>query len=115
MRLMCWKQNEGPTDAEFKRGDIFQVHPNTWTPGTEETRVWLVVEVPNYGGDLNELVAGDFTVGSSPEEVVPLHLRKYYIDFDAVLNAGEKDKWLDPKTQAPIITGRFTLDHILRR
>ena len=113
MRLTVWKINEGPTDGEFKAGDIFGVHDNTYVPGSSMTK-WLCVEVEEYGGSRDELMASDYAVGATPDENVVLNVRKYYLDFSK-LNTGEQDKWLNPATLSPVIIGRFTLDDIKRR
>ncbi|HTG44145.1 MAG TPA: hypothetical protein VK633_06400, partial [Verrucomicrobiae bacterium] len=68
MKLMVWKEDEGPTDLEFKQGDIFQAHDDTWEPGSEETLKWLVVQMEDYGGNVAELTAKEFTVGKNPND-----------------------------------------------
>ena len=50
MRLAVWTRNEGITDQEFKDGDIFRVEPDSWIPGGMETKRWLVVQTPDFGG-----------------------------------------------------------------
>lgn len=114
MRMMVWKTDEGPTDLEFKAGDIFSVHPDSWGPGNEETLKWLVVQMPDYGGPWDELVASDYTVGPTPEENVLLHMRKYYLPLER-LTPGQQDKLLNPATRAPIVSDVFGIDDILRR
>lgn len=114
MKLMVWKQNEGPTDEEFKQGDIFQVKPDTWTPGTEEDLKWLIVQMPNFGGSWSELTASEFTVGESTQENVLLRMRKYYLSFD-VLTPSQRSKLLDPTVHTPMVTNVWGLNDILRR
>lgn len=79
MRLMIWVGEEGPTDLDLKDGDIWLVQPNSWIPGSMETKKWLVVEMEEYGGDQSELIQPEYAVGS-PDPVIR-RARKYYVPY----------------------------------
>lgn len=115
MRLMIWVGDEGPTDLDLKDGDIWNVYPNTWTPGSEELSRWLIAEMEEYGGDQTELTRPEYTQGPSPEEPVIRHMRKYYVPYWTKLTPTQLQTVRSKTTQTPVVTGVFTLDDIVRK
>lgn len=115
MRVMIYVGNEGPTDLDFKDGDIFAVYPNSWEPGAEELKRFFVVEMSEYGGDQQELVSTEYALGPSPDQPQICHMRKYYIDYPTKLTAAELESVRDRETSVPVMSGRFILDDINRK
>ena len=115
MRLMIWVGDEGPTDLDLKDGDIWEVKDNAWVPGALELKKWLVVEVPEYGGDKTELVQPEYTTGPSPSEPVQRHARKYFVAYWEKLVPEEVAAVRDPEVSVPIMAGRFGLFDIGRK
>lgn len=113
MRLMIWIGDEGPTDLDLRDGDIWAVRDNAWVPGALELKKWLVVEVPEYGGDQAELVAPEYAVGA-PDPVVR-HARKYQVRYWEKLIPEEIAAARDPEVSVPIMAGRFDLFDITRK
>lgn len=114
MFLTVWTKDEGITDQEFKDGDIFQVHDDDWTPGAREIERWLVVQVPNYGGDWSELTASEYGVGPGNEGVVR-RMRKYRLAYAPKLDPEELAAARDRDLPVQPITGRFDLTDIVRK
>lgn len=114
MKLMLWTRDEGFTDGEFRDGDIFQVHPDTWEPGAKEKQRWLVVHVPDFAGDWNELVKSEYTVGAGAEPVMR-RMRAYRVDYASKLDPEELAAAKDPTVTVEPIVGRFSLSDIARK
>lgn len=115
MKIMVWIGNEGPTDQDMKDGDVWAVYPDTWTPGIEETKKWLVVQTEDYNGDVLELVRSEYGQGPSPDEPQIVHMRKYYIDYATKLTPEELLLVRDKNADFPVCVGRFILDDIHRK
>lgn len=113
MRLMIWVGDEGPTDLDLKDGDIWAVQPNSWTPGTEESKKWLIVEMSEYGGDQSELVQPEYMVGSP--EPVQRHARKYYVPYWLKLTPDELAVVRDKTQSFAVLAGRFDIWDITRK
>lgn len=113
MRLMIYIGDEGPTDLDFKDGDIWEVKDNAWAPGTLELKRWLIVEMPEYGGDQSELTQPEYAVGSP--DPVQRHARKYQVKYWEKLIPEEIAAARDPEVSVPIMTGRFGLFDIVRK
>lgn len=101
MRIMIWVGDEGPTDLDLRDGDIWQVHPDTWVPGTMETKKWLVVQTDDYGGDWAELVEPEFSVGQ-PNPVIR-HARKYFVPYWLRLTPEELALVRDKTADFPVV------------
>ena len=114
MILSVWVRNEGITDGEFKDGDIFQAHPDTFVPEGNVLKRWLCVQTPDYGGSFDELVAPEYGVGPGNEAVIR-RMRKYRLDYAPKLTPDELTAARDPNVSVPLITGRFTLNDIVRK
>lgn len=115
MRLMLWVGDEGPTDLDLKDGDIWRVYPNTWEPGGMELKRWLIVELPEYGGQQTELVASEYAVGSSLDTPQLRLMRKYFIPYWQKLTPEELAAARDREVSVPVITDKFTLLDICRK
>lgn len=114
MRLMIYLGDEGPTDLDFKDGDVWAVQPNSWTPGALEAKKWLIIEMEEYGGEQTELVQPEYSVGVP--EPVQRHARKYYVPYWIKAgDPGELAMWRDKDATKPIITGRFNVFDIVRK
>ena len=115
MRLKIWIGDEGPTDLDLKDGDIFDVHPNSWVPGTQELIKYLNIELPEYGGDQSELKSTEWAVGS-PDPVIR-HARKYFVPYWLTLTPEELAIVRNKDTGSfPVVTGtRFSLWDITRK
>lgn len=116
MRLMIWLGDEGPTDYDLRDGDVWQVKPDSWTPSTLETQKWLIVQVPEYGGDQSELTEPEFGAGIQPNGMpVIRHARKYYVAYWRMLIPEEIAAVRDPAVAVPVMVGRFDLFDITRK
>lgn len=113
MRLMIWVGDEGPTDLDLKDGDVWQVHPNAWTPGSEELKKWLTVEMDEYGGDQSELVTAEYAVGSP--DPVQRHARKYYIPYWEKLTPDELAVVRNKTLSFDVLADRFGIWDITRK
>lgn len=114
MKLMIWTRDEGFTDGEFRDGDIFQVWPDTWEPGAKEKQRFLVIQVPDFAGDWNELVASEYGVGAGSEPEIR-RMRKYRVDYAAKLDPEEVAAAKDALQTVEPIMGRFALSDIARK
>lgn len=114
MKLSIWTRDEGFTDGEFRDGDIFQVHPDEWEPGAKEKQRFLVIGMPDFAGDLSELVASEYGVGAGAEPEIR-RMRKYRIDYAARLDPEELAAAKDPQQTVEPILGRFALSDIARK
>jgi hypothetical protein len=116
MRLMIWVGDEGPTDYDFKDGDVWNVQPNSWTPSTTELKKWLIAELPEYGGTQSELVEPEYGNGLQPNGMpVQRHARKYTVRYWEKLIPEELAAVRDPAVEVPVMTGRFGLFDIERK
>lgn len=117
MRLMIWVGDEGPTDLDLKDGDIWGVRSDTWVPGTMELKKWLILQLPEYGGDQDELTAAEYTVGASPDSPVVRHARKYCVRYWEELTPDELAIVRDPNQSFAILNDpdRFDLWDIVRK
>lgn len=113
MRLMIWVGDEGPTDLDLKDGDIWAVQPNSWTPGSEELKKWLIVEMDEYGGDQSELVQAEYSVVLPPP--VLRHARKYYIPYWLKLTPDELTTVRNKTLPFAVLAGRFDVWDIARK
>lgn len=114
MKLMLWTKDEGFTDGEFRDGDIFQVWPDEWEPGNKEKQRFLIVQMPDFAGDQNELIASEYGVGPGAEPEVR-RMRKYRIDYAAKLDPEELAAAKDQTVAVEPVVGRFTLADIARK
>lgn len=115
MRLMLWVGDEGPTDLDLKDGDIWNVYPDSWQPGNEELKRFLVVQTSEYGGQQAELTEPEYAVGPSPEQPVTRHMRKYFMPYWEKLTPNELAVVRDREQSFPVVTGKFTLQDIIRK
>lgn len=113
MRLMIWVGDEGPTDLDLKDGDIWAVYPNSWTPGSEESKKWLVIETEDYGGDQSELIAPEYTVGG--DGPVQRHARKYHVRYWEKLTPQELATVRDKTQSFAVLPNRFNIWDIARK
>lgn len=113
MRLMIWVGDEGPTDLDLKDGDIWGVFPNTWTPGTEELKKWLIVEMAEYGGNQSELTQPEYSVVLPPP--VQRHARKYYVAYWEKMTPEELVIIRDREQSFAILPDRFDIWDITRK
>jgi hypothetical protein len=114
MKLMLWTKDEGFTDGEFRDGDIFQVYSDEWEPGAKEKQRFLIVQMPDFAGDMGELVASEYTTGPGEEPIVR-RMRKYRIDYAAKLDPEELAAAKDTLATVETIVGRFALSDIARK
>ena len=114
MQLMLWVRDEGFTDGDFRDGDIFQVWDDAWIPGNLEKARFLVIQVPNYGGDQNELVASEYAPGPGADPVIR-RMRKYRVDYAPKLDTETLAAVKDIESMVEPITGVFTLADISRK
>lgn len=115
MQLMLWTRDEGNLDDQFRDGDIFQVHDDTWIPGTKELQRFLIVQMPDHPGSWDELVASEYSPGAGGDPVIR-RMRKYRVPYALVLDSDELAAARDRDVSVdPIGGGRFTLDHIVRK
>ena len=115
MRLLIWTRDQGPLDTHFKDGDIFQVHPDDWEPGAKEIQRWLCVEIPDDPTlDPDELQSAEYATGPGGEPVVR-RMRKYRFDYAPMLTPDELAAARDPMAEVPVIQGRYTKAHIVRK
>lgn len=116
MRLMIYVGDEGPTDYDFKDGDVWGVQPNSWTPSVLETQKWLIVEMEEYGGTQSELIEPEYGNGLQPNGMpVQRHARKYAVRYWEKLIPSEIVAVRDPETVVPVMPGRFGLFDIVRK
>lgn len=116
MRLMIYVGDEGPTDLDFKDGDVFAVQPDSWVPGNEEAKKWLNIQVPDYGGQRSELVESEYANGPSSNGPSPVrHMRKYFVPYWAILTQAEIAAVRDKTTPKAVIVDRFDLTDIVRK
>ena len=115
MRIMIWIGDEGPTDLDLKDGDLWAIYSNSWEPGAEELKRWLIVQIEEYGGDQSELTKPEYAVGASIEEPVVRCMRKYWIDYAAKLTPKETADVRNKEIAVPVLTGRFGLADIIRK
>jgi hypothetical protein len=116
MRLMIWVGDEGPTDYDLRDGDVWNVFPNSWVPSELETKKWLVVEMPEYGGTQTELVEPEYAPGTQPNGMpVQRHARKYFVPYWEKLVPEEIAAVRDPAVVVPVMAGRFGLFDISRK
>lgn len=108
MRLQIHIGDEGPTDLDLKDGDIEFLHPNSWTPGTEELKKWLIVELPEYGGTQSELTEPEWAVGS-PDAVIR-RARKYYVPYWLLLTQDDIATVRDPLQSFAVFTDTDKID-----
>jgi hypothetical protein len=113
MRLMLWARDEGFTDGEFRDGDIFQVHPDSWEPGTKELQRFLVVQMPDFAGDNEELMKSEYAVGAGGEPVLR-RMRAYRVDYATKLDPETLAAARDPQQSVPVQT-QFALSDIARK
>ena len=113
MRLMIWTGDEGPTDLDLKDGDVWEVKPDSWVPGTQEAKKWLNVQMAEYGGDQSELVQPEYAVGS-PDPVIR-HARKYYIPYWLKLTPEELALARDKNATKDVMLDRFDVWDITRK
>lgn len=113
MRLMIWLGEEGPTDLDFKDGDVWAVRDNAWVPGTQEAKKWLIIEVEEYGGDQSELVEPEYAVGQ-PDPVIR-HARKYFVPYWLKYDGAELAVIRDKTATKAIVTGLFDIWDIARK
>lgn len=115
MRLQLYAGTEGFKDTDLRDGDIFAVHPNTWTPGAQEAKRFLVVEVEDFDEETaRELVKSDYAPGDGDEPVIRRQ-RAYRIDYAPKLTPEELAAARDKEVASPVITGRFSLADIARK
>lgn len=114
MKLMLWTRDEGFTDGEFRDGDIFQVQPDEWEPGAKEKQRFLIVQVPDFAGDWEELVKSEYTTGPGAEPVVR-RMRAYRVDWRSKMDPDEIAAAVDPQQTVEPIAGRFVLADIARK
>lgn len=115
MRLMIWVGDEGPTDNDLKDGDIFSVHADSWVPGTEELKKFLVIQTSEYQGTQDELVEPQYATGPSADEPDIRYMRKYRVDYWKRLTADELVAVRDPNVSVPVMVDRFSLGDIVRK
>lgn len=113
MRLMIWLGEEGPTDLDFKDGDVWEVKDNAWVPGLQETKKWLILEMAEYGGDQSELIQPEYAVGA-PDPVIR-HARKYYVAYWEKMDQEELAVVRDKTQVKAIDVGRFDIWDIKRK
>jgi hypothetical protein len=114
MKLLVWTRDEGVLDGDFRDGDIFQVHPDEWEPGTKETQRWLVVQMADEGLSHDELMASEYATGPGNDPVVR-RMRKYRLDYAPKLSPEELEAAKDRSADVPPIAGRFTVRDIVRK
>lgn len=114
MKLMLWVKDEGFTDGEFRDGDIFQVHDDAWEPGAKDKQRFLVVQMPDFAGNPDELIASEYGVGAGAEPEIR-RMRKYRVDYAAKLDPEELVAAKDQTVTVETIVGRFTLSDIARK
>jgi hypothetical protein len=115
MLLMLYAHDEGPTDIDHKRGDIFAVFPDDHVPGTEEVKKWVFAKVSDYGGDWNELVQPEYAATSTPQRPVYRHMRKYGVAWWEKMSGDEIGAYDDTSTAKPVVEGRYDLADIKRK
>lgn len=116
MRLMIYVGDEGPTDLDFKDGDVWAVKPDSWVPGTQEALKWLNIQVAEYGGSQLELVEPEYANGPSSNGPNPVrHMRKYFVPYWAVLTQAEIAAVRDKTQPKDVFVGRFDLTDIVRK
>lgn len=116
MRLMLWVGDEGPTDYDFKDGDVWAVKPDSWVPSELETKKWLVVQVPEYGGQQDELTEPEYGAGTQPNGMpVQRHARKYCVRYWEHLTPQELAAARDKEVAVPVMPDRFGLFDIVRK
>ena len=113
MRLMLWARDEGFTDGEFRDGDIFQVQPDAWEPGTKELQRFLIVQMPDFAGNWEELMKSEYTVGSGGEPILR-RMRAYRVDYATKLDPETLAAARDPQQSVPVQT-QFALTDIARK
>lgn len=114
MRLIVWTKDENITDDTFKDGDIWQVYPDSWIPGAMETKRWLVVQIDDYVGSQEELVAPEYSVGPGNEAIIR-RMRKYRLDYAPRLTPDELIAVKDSQADVPVVVGRFVTRDIVRK
>jgi hypothetical protein len=114
MKLMLWTKDEGFTDGEFRDGDIFQVWPDDWEPGNKEKQRFLIVQMPDFAGDQQELVSSEYTTGPGEEPIIR-RMRKYRVDYAAKLDPEQLAAAKDPAQTVEPIVGVFGLADIARK
>jgi len=114
MKLMLWTKDEGFTDGEFRDGDIFQVWPDEWEPGNKEKQRFLIVQMPDYAGDMLELVASEYATGPGEDPIIR-RMRKYRIDYAAKLDPEQLAAAKDSQVAVETVVGVFALSDIARK
>lgn len=114
MRLMIWVGDEGPTDLDLKDGDIWGVKDNAWVPGTQELKLWLVVEMAEYGGDQSELEQPEYAV-VLPDGPVVRHARKYQVRYWEKLTPEQLAVVRDKNQSFAILPAVFDIWDIARK
>lgn len=114
MKLMLWTKDEGFTDGEFRDGDIFQVQPDEWEPGAKEKQRFLIVQMPDFAGDMQELVTSEYAPGPGAEPIIR-RMRKYRVDYAAKLDPEQLAAAKDSQTTVEPIVGVFGLSDIARK
>lgn len=117
-RILVWTRDQGITDDMFKDGDIFKVYADDETPGTQETKRWLCVEVEEIVGvavNWEDLVAPEMAVSSGSEPASYRRVRKYRLEYASKLTPEELASARDPEADLQPITGRFTVSDIVRK
>ena len=116
MRLLVCTKDYGISDEDMRRGDIFQIHPDSWIPGIEELKVMLVVQIPdNYGGSWEEFLKSEYAPGPTPDENVIRRARAYRLNFEPKFTPEELARIYDPMQSVDIVIGRFTYEDIVRK
>jgi hypothetical protein len=114
MKLMLWTKDEGFTDGEFRDGDIFQVHDDVWEPGSKEKQRFLIVQMPDFAGDVAELEASEYATGPGAEPIIR-RMRKYRVDYAAKLDPETLALAKDPNGTVEPVVGVFALSDIARK
>lgn len=116
MILTIWIGNQGPTDEDYKDGDIFLHHPDTWTPGQKEAEKWLNVKMADYGGSWDELTKEEYGNPPTGGEQSPIRrMRAYRMSYAAKLTPEELADVRNPTVATDIFVDRFTIDDIVRK
>jgi hypothetical protein len=114
MKIMLYVGTEGFADSDFRDGDIFAVHPDSWEPGAKEKQRYLIVQTADYAGDWAELVKSEYAPGPGAEPVIRRQ-RAYRVDYAPKLEAEELAAARNRTVSVEPITGRFTLADIARK
>lgn len=96
MRIKVWTRNDesGLLDGEFRDGDPDSTYDDSWIPGGQEPKSWLIIEVPdppNLTQYLNASETPPFLQGENlpADETSVRHKRRYYLDWRAKFDGEE--------------------------